>query len=880
VEHQPECAYSLVLLGSQDFDPHIRYFLNVYPERQIIVISKDVSERTHALVHERANLVCFYGQLDYNYIGGWLTDGKLVISLSDCRGAGSGTVSDKLIKSLVRHERAYEIAHHATTLNDFKAWAGESRALFEGDSVDARTFAMMMGKLHLTYDLNELLPHEFLKKKLIYLPVGEDKKAVPLIYDSAKRVRYIFPDQIEALAKYYAKATDSEVSHEKLKVIADALRPDASGKRHVSFLISHSLDSHQGSDANLEATLIKIAHDAEEKAHKDTLATELTTLAKQLRKFSDPKLIKIDLSDDRFVEAMYEVLQGSADHAGLGADFSTALKALPTGRSAYNQDGTLEFQVDPEATKETIAFVDWILKNFKAIGLDNSPDYICVLEPQVPLTHDRDTSNAIIDLGRIEPRAWVVVCGTLGSQQIRLVVRDNMYSPATWDKRDTKIVSDMIQRLGGEASGKLKLSQIAGRFRHHQYELLRLFARELGDNPNLVSFAEPYRQISLNVGGSDDQLNFEWRPFINGVRMDKEDLSKWSLNSFKSMLEIDGRVMVLAYLGQFAQLNLSDYVVASRSEDKVTPLAVTHLSASGSFCDSLGCKDLKGYIGLSSRVLANHIASWVQDCMHRPQIQSDLAGTDRKETMLKLINTAIDSFERALGAIIDQEQTEINQYMAQIRSEFEQLKDLPDPVNLPKFLDLTQSLLEMTVPERRLFANQVRTETVQICEILDGLVSSAEGEYPQQLDPELLESSRSCIEAGANLLCGHVSDERRYGLILNYLKAAPERFNKLSIKEREWCTTAQDLFLRCAELSFTQVECVAIIKLCRLSNGDSELYHKLTITYPKLNLSLHSVAMLREAIAGIEQAKQDSDKEKREVLDAAFLPIEPSLLYN
>jgi hypothetical protein len=437
----------------------------------------------------------------------------------------------------------------------------------------------------------------------------------------------------------------------------------------------------------------------------------------------------------------------------------------------------------------------------------------------------------------------------------------------------------MIKYFGGGERGKQELSSIASRFRHYQYRILQVMSGAFNSTDAQLSFADPYTPIALELEGSNQPFYCEWRDFINGTRMDKEDLSKWTKASFEKMLEIDGKMIALAFLGQFANLNLSDYILTRRADDKITPLSVTHLSASGSFCNSLGCDGYEGYIAAAAKVYGNHISSWVQDCLYRENVSANLDLESRKDLRQKLISICLESFEDALNEISKIKDDALGELLEEVRKEFEGKADIPEPINLPKFLDLTQRLNSMSESARRGFASQVFKQARSLCEITDGIGALERAKVPQQ---ETWASVRSCIDAAATLIGGHISDIKRYELIVKHLSDLPKKFSLLSAEERAWSLTVQDLLLRCAELSFKSIQCAAIINHFRKDhfNFNDDLYAVFTRTWPKLNLSPHSVSMLSEAIVGLSRAQHEcKDQKRQKQLLAAFDSIDREIYF-
>jgi hypothetical protein len=778
------------------------------------------------------------GYLDgINYIVRIENHKDLMLAYASAKGEQREALKSELDIVLDRYRIAIDIASKAAHERGGKVvlQAEEDRP---GEVSYPIMICKMLGRLHQASAQSTMFAETFIKKSIQKTDAGE------CFYSKTTGKRYFFPEQYLALLDRIENRDDFLKGLTELDELLST--KNLHGARNAQFFV---VDKQSNQVVNTESSLRKWSEYIQDfretcESYRGNWANNIGRIRSGLEEIAelhyaetDPKFAHINYNDPDFLSVISGLLRVGCTDLALGGGISTPLLAVENG--FFDQTKNHEFvHTGAESIHEHIT--SWALKQFPEA---QTADWLCICEPQIPLTFDHHPSQTVNDIGDLPQKSYVVLFGKIGEEERRIVIRENIYAPHRWKERQTDKVKELLTSYTPEA-----LSQWAQDFRVFQYYLSDKLVSATGAMQAAV--AEAFKPVTIGDSGEKD--NFEYREFVNGGRADLQQTSSWSYEKFKALLRCVGKVFAVALVEQIPDLSLSDIVISHSSSDGL-PEKITLLSATETFCHSLGIKSLDKYMRVIPTLYANHLARWVEAYCSAGHGAS-LSQQDRKEHREQLIATCLDAMKKGLHNIARRGHEEFLQAADEAESHFTPRVNgsvrPPETLDMTRYLKLSKQLATLKPEQIEMIIEDIRHAALQNAERLQQLIQSGNSNPDDKLSPIQIDEF---LTAACSLVGNHFSDAKRFPMISAIFHGTAINMSSYTLKEKTWIFTLIDVGARLSELGGDERR-PAIIEAAVVSSNFEEFYERTQDPAVSLNLPKRTLEMFFESFQGLINA--------------------------
>lgn len=843
--------------------------------------------RANAITVRDDNAICGFIEGLNNYIIRIEDHSKLIQQLRNPNNPNRDADRKELQRHLDMYAEAIEI--NAQAARDCPN--SQIVLLLMGEQRDDRlVIPKMLGRLHQT-SLQRMLPGPtFIKDAVQVIQAGK------VYYSESQRIRFISPDQTEAMTKLLEES-DPSVFMRAMYELKEMLRPtDPRRKVEARFLVIDP-DTESPVESGAQEQHIRTLFDdlivtaemcqATWDQDKARLAGEIQGIASIQRKYTHESLRYDDLSDPEFVRIMFNILRTGGKSVDFGEGFSTPLKAVDVGHFQVYQDGTREF-VHSSLEQTDGRIVAWAMKNVP--GAKNA-DWLCLCKPEIPLTFDHHPSAFVSAFGDLPERSFVVLVGNVGEPEQRIVVRENQYRVESWSLRQT----EKVGRLRGPYTDR-SLTDLVALFQASQNDLCQTLSKIAHSKYSIE--AEPFKPILRSHLDDTPDSKYQdgdlmYRRFYDGERLDLARLSEWTKAQIEGGLVAMGEVVAKSVIKQSPSLDFSSLVISQKDEKSGVPSQILSLSSSETFCNSLHLKDRNTYLRMVESLYASHVATWIESFLvgeHGANIPTEAHATVRRELREVFLSSFRDTFTAMTSpesrAEFSAKIAEIKENYSRVRKEWRSTRgDLPTILDMPRTLAFTEELLAMSGDEIEDYIDDLRHAIDVHCEQNERILRSTTYTEVAGTDMATTNGERNAVKTSAlkedvllavySLTNNHFSADK-FARIDRVISGKEFDLTPYSLQEKIWLFNFIDVAAWLDEIKFAQS--ADLLHAATEKVNVEAFMNEVSEKFPGSNLPTQSLRGFYHAVYGLLNMKDvEGDVSKKRTLKRNLLAVQDIL---
>ncbi len=554
-------------------------------------------------------------------------------------------------------------------------------------------------------------------------------------------------------------------------------------------------------------------------ANLETVRTRLETFVHSLEARTYPLFHNDDLKNPEYVRIVAQCLRGDAGELEYNDDVHTPHKPLIVGRFISDEHGRRLWLFDSQVTPEVRALVEHV---FRVRPEATLADWLCVLKPTEPLTHDHHPPGYVKDFGDEEDNSYLACFGAAGGDEYREVFREDAFAPSTWLRRNTTRVKQLLKKFVPD-----ELTNFVHTFKDWQSILYN----------RVLQLADP--ESYMPIPAFKRAFNFLTRPLLGGKRIDLLNRGTMPFEQIAAILKKLGPIAVTNFITQRPVLSLRELLMGSLGPNYV-PYFMRSIGVSESFSDALGAHGKTSlYERKAIHLYGTHVASWIAAYVNG-NYATDLTESKKRAAVDELLDCWTTSFTSAYHNVVKggfSTKDARDAYTSMKATLTRQGKTLPPEFDLTQHLSISEHLATKKPHQISRLADLIRLEAESMLRKYELLMQP-----PKKTNPSC-EIKQSLINTIYALVSNHYATGQAHK-VEQLIDMRRIRFSQFDLQARDWLLSLAGACLRLLETS----------ERAERSEHDSFLQQVKILKHAALNPHsneekfLNDVAQLRSAL--------------------------------